>query len=178
MRPVQRRDSRHATPLSSNRSDPVTESSVRAALYLGILPAAPAGRWRGLVAIRGLCQDDAALRAGPGRRGRARGREVAPITKGKVRQNGHSARRARASPGEGPSARGPTSDNAGYRKLSGDEDEWAGGCPTTPRPAMPHGLATLALGTDLSNPFQLGLYTRVTISCCTPSQAVLQRSHN
>ena len=27
---------------------------------------------------------------------------------------------------------------------------------THPRPAMPHGLATLALGTDLSNPFQFG----------------------
>lgn len=27
---------------------------------------------------------------------------------------------------------------------------------TQPRPAMPHGLATLALGTDLSNPFQFG----------------------
>ena len=27
---------------------------------------------------------------------------------------------------------------------------------THPRPSMPHGLATLALGTDLSNPFQFG----------------------
>ena len=27
---------------------------------------------------------------------------------------------------------------------------------TQPRSAMPHGLATLALGTDLSNPFQFG----------------------
>ena len=47
----------------------------------------------------------------------------------RVFPNRHSARRARAGPGEGPSARGPTSDNAGYRKLSGDEDEWAGRVP-------------------------------------------------
>ena len=128
MRPVQRRD--QGTRPHSHRIDrtllpnrlygpPCTSVSSRRA------------RW----ALAGLGRDTRAL---PGRRGPpsrtwttrpARGREVAPITKGKVRQNGHSARRARASPGEGPSARGPTSDNAGYRKLSDAEDEWTGRVP-------------------------------------------------
>ena len=40
--------------------------------------------------------------------------------------NRHSARRARAGPGEGPSARGPTSDNGRLSELSGDQDEWRG----------------------------------------------------